>query len=65
MTSKNLLAEYEQKRDFKKTSEPSSSTLDTKQSDVMSNEHRFVVQEHHASSLHFDFRLEYEGVMKR
>ncbi|CAF3354452.1 unnamed protein product [Rotaria sp. Silwood1] len=60
MTSKNLLEEYEEKRDFKKTREPKPA-YDEKST----NEYRFVVQEHHASILHFDFRLEYNGVMKR
>lgn len=60
MPSKNSLEEYEKKRDFKKTSEPKPITDDKEM-----NKHRFVVQEHHASILHFDFRLEYNGVMKR
>jgi bifunctional non-homologous end joining protein LigD len=59
MTSKNLL-EYEKKRDFEKTNEPKPSDNDSK-----TNEYRFVVQEHHASMLHFDFRLEFNGAMKR
>ena len=60
MTSKNSLEDYEKKRDFKKTSEPKPSDDDNG-----TNEHRFVVQEHHASVLHFDFRLEHNNVMKR
>ncbi|CAF2319319.1 unnamed protein product [Rotaria sp. Silwood2] len=58
--SKNLLEEYKKKRDFKKTREPKPAY-----DDKNTNEYRFVVQEHHASILHFDFRLEYNGVMKR
>jgi len=60
MTSKNL-REYEKKRDFKKTNEPKPS----KDDDTKINQYRFVVQEHHASILHFDFRLEFNGAMKR
>lgn len=60
MTSKNSLEEYEKKRDFQKTTEPKPK-LDNNDT----TEYRFVVQEHHASILHFDFRLEYNGVMKR
>jgi bifunctional non-homologous end joining protein LigD len=48
---------YHQKRDFKKTPEPRGKVAKT-------NKHRFVCQEHHASNLHFDLRLEIGGVLK-
>jgi bifunctional non-homologous end joining protein LigD len=50
------LAEYEAKRDFKKTPEPGARVR--KGSKAL----RFVVQEHHARRLHWDFRLEKDGV---
>ena len=50
------LAEYEAKRDFKKTPEPGAKVR--KGSKAL----RFVVQEHHARRLHWDFRLEKDGV---
>ncbi|WP_316753052.1 DNA ligase D [Pedobacter gandavensis] len=52
------LKTYREKRDFKKTSEPKSGKL-------KSLSHlQFVVQKHDASHLHYDFRLEMEGVLK-
>ena len=60
------LAEYQRKRDFTKTREPSGRTATgtrparKKRAPTL----RFVVQKHEASHLHFDFRLELDGVMK-
>ncbi|MBB3055069.1 DNA ligase D [Mucilaginibacter gotjawali] len=51
------LLDYFRKRDFKKTAEPKSGKSKTK---TLS----FVVQRHHASHLHYDFRLELDGVLK-
>ena len=53
------LAEYRRKRDFHKTAEPSGDTA------VAPAPHaRFVIQKHDATRLHYDFRLEADGVLK-
>ncbi len=53
------LAAYRSKRNAERTSEPIPDTVHvrTKGTPV------FVIQEHHASRLHFDLRLEHEGVL--
>ena len=55
------LAEYRRNRDFKKTAEPSGAA-DIPES--RASRLRFVIQKHAASHLHFDLRLELDGVMK-
>jgi bifunctional non-homologous end joining protein LigD len=51
------LEEYKRKRDFKQTPEPPPKVESGKQ-------RRFVVQKHRASRLHYDLRLEMDGVLK-
>jgi bifunctional non-homologous end joining protein LigD len=51
------LIRYKEKRDFKKTSEPEGGKPDA-------NALIFVIQKHDASRLHYDFRLQMEGVLK-
>jgi len=52
------LRRYRDKRDFGQTPEP-----DGSEPGVEPSEPRFVVQEHHATRLHWDLRLEHEGVL--
>jgi len=53
------LARYREMRDFAKTSEPSGADAVTP-----SKRLRFVIQKHAATRLHYDFRLELDGVFK-
>jgi bifunctional non-homologous end joining protein LigD len=53
------LTTYRKKRDFEKTSEPSG---DVKV--APSKQRRFVIQKHAATRLHYDLRLEFDGVFK-
>src|SRR3954464_5193362 len=51
------LTAYRRRRDFGQTPEPSGAPTER------AGAHRFVVQEHHARRLHWDFRLERDGVL--
>jgi len=53
------LAEYNAKRDFTRTAEPAGKVPKPRGRSL-----QFVIQKHEASHLHFDFRLELDGVMK-
>jgi bifunctional non-homologous end joining protein LigD len=55
---KHLLKKYRDMRDFGITSEPSGGKPKRTKLPI------FVIQKHHASRLHYDFRLEMEGVLK-
>ncbi len=52
------LAEYRKKRDFSRTEEPAGGRV------RVSQKLAFVIQKHAASHLHYDLRLELDGVMK-
>lgn len=56
------LSEYKNKRSFSKTPEPAGTKPRREKS--QKNELLFVVQKHHASHLHYDFRLELKGALK-
>ena len=58
--SKRSLAEYERKRDFSKTREPKAKRRKGK---ARRRHPRFSIQKHSATSLHYDLRLEVDGVL--
>ena len=55
------LSEYNRKRDFEITAEPSGRTPGAKRN---ASALTFVIQKHDARNLHYDFRLELDGVLK-
>jgi len=60
-TTREQLTEYRRKRDFRKTAEPAGEAKPRKGAGRKLD---FVIQKHAASRLHFDLRLELDGVMK-
>jgi DNA ligase D-like protein (predicted 3'-phosphoesterase) len=58
MKAEDKLKEYQAKRDFKRTAEPPPEVLPP------SAKPMFVIQKHDASHLHYDLRLEIDGVLK-
>lgn len=54
---KDKLKEYQGKRDFSKTPEPKGESSKSNKKPI------FVIQQHKASSMHFDFRIEVDGVL--
>jgi DNA ligase D-like protein (predicted 3'-phosphoesterase) len=58
MSEKELLKEYHEKRDFERTAEPLGS------SKKLGDKPIFVIQKHDARNLHYDFRIEVDGVLK-
>ncbi len=56
--TRDSLKEYQEKRDFGRTPEPAGKEAATSQGPI------FVIQKHAASHLHYDFRLEVDGVLK-
>ena len=59
MAAPKALSPYQAKRNFAKTAEPSGETAV-----APSERRRFVIQKHDATRLHFDLRLELDGVFK-
>lgn len=57
MSENDKLRKYRRKRDFRRTAEPNGGERQP------SDEPIFVIQKHHASNLHYDFRLEVDGVL--
>jgi DNA ligase D-like protein (predicted 3'-phosphoesterase) len=53
-----MMKDYEKKRDFRRTTEPKGGKRQPGKSPL------FVIQKHDASSLHYDVRLEVDGVLK-
>lgn len=59
MPSRDSLDEYRRKRDTRKTPEPAGRKRGSRR-----GKPRFVIQQHDATAMHWDFRLEADGVLK-
>ena len=59
MRKADPLADYNRKRDFSKTAEPAGKRAASRRKALT-----FMVQKHDATRLHYDFRLELDGVLK-
>jgi DNA ligase D-like protein (predicted 3'-phosphoesterase) len=57
MSSNDPLKKYQEKRDFRRTSEPAGGRKKSSGKPI------FVIQKHDATNLHYDFRLEVDGVL--
>jgi len=62
-TKANSLKKYQEKRHFDKSSEPKGK-IKKRTSKKTKGKNIFVIQKHDASHLHYDFRLEIDGVLK-
>jgi len=60
MPAKDRLKTYREKRDFRKTAEPSGEGAGKRRA---AEGRRYLIQKHDATRLHFDFRLEIDGVL--
>src|SRR6516165_9330555 len=58
--AKDRLGDYRRKRDFGATPEPGAAGA---AEDAERSRPRFVIQEHHATRLHWDLRLEHDGAL--
>jgi DNA ligase D-like protein (predicted 3'-phosphoesterase) len=61
--ARDKLAEYERKRDFSKTKEPSARAKGKGEAKARRRHPRFSIQKHSATSEHYDLRLEVDGVL--
>ncbi|MCB2202425.1 DNA ligase [bacterium] len=61
MMAEDKLKKYNDKRDFNKTPEPDSQNVSF---DWAEERPIFVIQKHDATNLHYDFRIEVDGVLK-
>jgi bifunctional non-homologous end joining protein LigD len=57
------LDDYRRKRDFAKTPEPAPGKVEGGTQPPLGSKRRFVIQRHRATRLHYDFRLEIDGVL--